>query len=204
MTGKLFTLAAVVSAVLCVAACVVCVRSYWRAEWLYYRRNAPEAEPVSYGVMTDRGVLQLERYTGADLFDWYSPSLHSRSHGPWQWGYVDVATGDWLLWTSFVSQGALGRRGDIDHHFVRSGEQHYPYQGFYSSAQPPPDGVSHYLVLSLWLVSGVAAVLPLARFVPARRFRKARPGMCVACGYDLRATPDRCPECGATQAKGVA
>jgi hypothetical protein len=41
--------------------------------------------------------------------------------------------------------------------------------------------------------------LPLVDLVVIRRrrrMRRAAAGLCVQCGYDLRATADRCPECG--------
>ena len=62
-------------------------------------------------------------------------------------------------------------------------------------------------IADVWLIEpgesagacGIALVFGLvAAFAYAASRRRHPPVYCQRCGYDLRATPDRCPECGAT------
>ncbi len=47
------------------------------------------------------------------------------------------------------------------------------------------------IVALFFAVALIYGVLP-----GARRIRRKRKGLCLKCGYDLRASKDRCPECG--------
>jgi len=56
--------------------------------------------------------------------------------------------------------------------------------------------------LSFFILLGAIGALSFlaARRESARLHRQAS-GLCVKCGYDLRSTPDRCPECGTIKEK---
>jgi hypothetical protein len=64
---------------------------------------------------------------------------------------------------------------------------------------------------ALWPVVLASGVLPglrarvLVRTIIRRRRERARrsAGLCSSCGYDLRATPGKCPECGAVRDGGT-
>jgi hypothetical protein len=81
----------------------------------------------------------------------------------------------------------------------------YP-PGFEAGRWPYPTagvvGDRGVVAVRAWVPVVLAAVLPGVLgggFVRSRRAR--RRGWCAACGYDLRATPGRCPECGEVPTK---
>ena len=53
--------------------------------------------------------------------------------------------------------------------------------------------------IPLWMILAVSGGLPafqLIGTIKKRMTQRRRTDLCRICGYDLRATPDRCPECG--------
>ena len=51
--------------------------------------------------------------------------------------------------------------------------------------------------LAAVLTAGLAVATAARDAARRRRADLIARGICLACGYDLRATPGRCPECGA-------
>ena len=99
--------------------------------------------------------------------------------GPGEWG-----TG----WNSFRVSPDLRNARRIGSTFL----------GFQYYRSPP--AASHGVVVAgvpYWFIALAAAALPGLRTARVYRHRRlVLHSRCAVCGYDLRATPDRCPECG--------
>jgi hypothetical protein len=100
-------------------------------------------------------------------------------------------------WTATPLQ-SFGRAPSFDWQFFYGGRLVVERLRFLSfqwlTATPGTTAALWSVRIPLWLPASVSAVLPALWL--SKRLRRRRRGLCRVCGYDLRATPDRCPECG--------
>jgi hypothetical protein len=130
----------------------------------------------------------------------------ARSHAPHQSASgadsIDFTKHDPLYWM-ISNPGRLTFCRQVGHDWD-SPWVRFNVAGVEFAASHPGPSTLRDLSIPYWLLTALTLMLPLTTTAlwtrrRARHRRRAR-GLCVACGYDLRATPGRCPECGAVPA----
>lgn len=199
MRRRLFNILAALSLVLCVGLGVLWARSYWYFDfwaWANWREDAEYIYQAARGICSDSGHIGFE-YTGLDFpksklsaflarYPWAQGNL--RPHGFQHRRYSAGAT-KWLV--RRVDPPFWDRLGFI----VRDQDDS---AGMAGVGRIPSRRIS--VFVPFWLPTLLAAAMPgtwLARkWLANRPAARLKRGLCPRCGYDLRATPDRCPECG--------
>ncbi len=180
----MFNALTVISLLLFVATVVLWVRSYWAMDW--YRYDVESSWDGQRGrrvaiFESNRGIVGADlRWThilvcGVDLTsrppEVPEPSKHVI-------GSKLSCDNNKILGTSNPAWHTLG------FHFRSNGSQPREPERM-ASCPHGAIAVCFLLMPAFWLIRWLHSVRPWAR-----------PFYCACCGYDLRATPDRCPECG--------
>jgi hypothetical protein len=163
------------SLALCVTVGVVWLRSYWRSDAVAYsNQNGHRAVQWAKGVVLFGRDNVGAANGGFELDSWNAEGMDVR-----------LGTG---VWTQ------LG----FGHDRTVTATTSLPATVQASFANPPPATiVSDRFSVPLWLLFVLFLALPGRTAIAVlRRWQRRRSKRCVACGYDLRASGDRCPECG--------
>jgi hypothetical protein len=143
--------------------------------------------PARAGAADARAAGCPEGVRWGGRFNRYPPSPVRGKYGGWAAGWVRAGHRARLWDTAGVMAGWA---------------QAFDWAGSASGANVPrADRRYYWFVVPCWAAALLFGLLPARRaFAVARTrraARRARAGRCIQCGYDLRATPERCPECGA-------
>jgi len=181
------TLAAL-SLLACIAVAVLWVRSWSRLDSCIWMRVVSDVEFRTAGVVSAQGRIFF-----ATQWVWGQDPSRSDMPGPDEAG---------IHWHHRESGSAIARVFNRTcSHWVMGVGWDESRDSPTSPGAPPSTSIKTIRIVSIpgAYVFALTAALPGVRLVQmlARRRRLARrPGVCRDCGYDLRATPGRCPECG--------
>ena len=177
MRRRISTFGSALSLLLCTATVVLWVRSYFSYDVLHHGsgvyRSGPELAVRDWYIEAADGSLDVKRYEARAGF---GPISNVPAAG-WQWIVAN---------RRFVWRPQSQRLGFAFH-----------------AERWPATGINYHRILLLrcpsWALvttTALGAFLPYlcVRHATVRLRRADR--LCVHCGYDLRATPHRCPECG--------
>jgi hypothetical protein len=108
-------------------------------------------------------------------------------------GIISTNGAIWIAWRHFTEDGTpeFYLRSDSA---ARWSVTDSPWLPFYFAHNDPRATDARSAVIPHW--SGLILAIPGGLFLWRKYPRHSTPGICRACGYDMRATPDRCPECG--------
>ena len=177
MRRRLFNLAAAVSLGMMLAAVAMWVWSYWRVAELR-RQRWKDCSVDTFYVLSGSGGCRI--------------------------GTVSVASND-------TAQSFLPKVPHLSGWQASSEPGALAVSGVGLSRGAWSEGSMTYTVWTMrvpdWMILLPTTVLPswwtIAMWKRWRsHLRWVRRGRCTTCGYDLRATPDRCPECGTTVQRG--
>ena len=128
-------------------------------------------------------------------------------------GWVKIKREEVLFWPEDGTLKLWGRYSDSNLPFVTVARREGVTRKRLAD-EPPirsdlPTRPYHYMFeigvsyVPVCLVSAAVPLIWLRRRGAWKRQRRAAAGLCPACGYDIRATPDQCPECGAAPSAGI-
>ena len=203
MKRWLFNILAALSLGLCVIMAGFWLRSYWREDtlnWYFAQQRSPprviapdpyrfgieaEVQPRgpawvihSYEVFSTRGSLRFQ----FDSRQLPSGQTWTAPHHAWSW-YSTAPPVDRPCGTDFLSRMGIA------------------VGSFATPLGPQQLMRGQWLAIPHWLVCALTTLLPawwsFRRLRQRHRIaRRRKNGLCLNCGYDLRASKERCPECG--------
>jgi hypothetical protein len=187
---RLLNLSTVLSLLLCVALAALWVRSYWRCDSIGWARNNLGDPHTNESILVEdvyaafecgKATLRWWRYESSEWTGSVNePGFRAESRPCRRYGSDFSAESDFGCWLHRSIAGVQLHAASVNEPDAFRSRFHVWRVG-----------------IPLWLLVAATAVAPGWRALAhIRRRRLKGSGFCRHCGYDLRATPDRCPECG--------